>query len=68
MDIGEEVTIKKGSKVTVAYGSDEAKQIVLRVLDPDLAKIYDVIVETDGNAKICGMDCNDALTGILWAG
>ncbi len=68
MDIGEEVTIKKGSKVTVAYGSDEAKQIVLRVLDPDLAKIYDVIVETDGNSKICGMDCNDALTGILWAG
>ncbi|MBP5417025.1 MAG: hypothetical protein J6Y58_05800 [Clostridiales bacterium] len=68
MDIGEEVTIKKGSKVTVAYGSDEAKQIVLRVLDPDLAKQYDVIVETDGNSKICGMDCNDALTGILWAG
>jgi len=27
-----------------------------------------VIVETDGNSKICGMDCNDALTGILWAG
>lgn len=68
MDIGEEVTIKKGSKVAVSYGSDEAKQVVLRVLDPDLTKQYDVIVETDGNSKICGMDCNDALTGILWAG
>lgn len=68
MDIGDDVVIKAGSKVTISYYSGETKQVVLRVLDPADLNQYDVLVETDGERLIDGKNVDDVLEGILWAG
>lgn len=68
METGDEVTIKKGSKVTICYYAEETGDLILRVLDPNDLNEYDVAVKTEGNNKICGYPVDDALIGVLYAG
>ncbi len=68
MDIGKDITIPKGTPVTVVYYEGISGQMVLRVLNPNDLLQYDVLVETDGDSKIAGKDVDDVLIGVHWGG
>ncbi len=68
MDTTDEVTIKKGSKVTICYYAEETGELILRVLDPNDLNEYDVAVKAEANNKINGYPVDDALIGVLYAG